>query len=72
MNARKQTFSAVLINTSQCGTMFANQKRFICPRCRKSTVLWLLPTTEVRDLPVKCKRCHSEMVLNIPAEEPEP
>lgn len=40
-------------------------RRFLCPACGKHTVLWLLPTTEVKDLPVKCKRCGKESVINI-------
>ena len=48
-----------------------NQKRFLCPVCGKHTLLWLLPSTRVRDLPVKCKRCGRESVVNIEFE-PEP
>ena len=48
-----------------------NQKRFLCPACRKHTVLWLLPTTEVKDLPIKCKRCGTESIVNI-LPEPVP
>ncbi|MBQ9861139.1 MAG: hypothetical protein IJO75_02655 [Clostridia bacterium] len=47
-------------------------RRFLCPCCGKHTVLWLLPTTEIKDLPVKCKRCGKESVINIsPVPEPE-
>lgn len=45
-----------------------NQRRFFCPACGKHTVLWLLPTTEVKDLPIKCKRCGVESVVNISCE----
>ena len=48
-----------------------NYQRFLCPACGKHTVLWLLPTTEVKDLPIKCKRCGTESVVNI-LPEPEP
>ena len=50
-----------------CGKMKTNQRRFLCPACGKHTVLWLLPTTEVKDLPIKCKRCAYEGVVNIPS-----
>lgn len=40
-------------------------RRFLCPACGKHTVLWLLPTTEVKDLPIKCKRCGQENVVSI-------
>ena len=46
------------------------RRRFLCPSCEKHTVLWLLPTTEVRDLPIKCKRCGKENIVNImPVDE---
>ncbi|MBQ3147711.1 MAG: hypothetical protein IJB91_08300 [Oscillospiraceae bacterium] len=28
-------------------------------------MLWLLPTTVVKDLPIKCKRCGKESVVSI-------
>lgn len=46
-----------------------NQRRFLCPECGKHTVLWLLPTTEIKDLPIKCKRCGKESIVSI---SPEP
>ena len=49
----------------------ANKRRFLCPVCGKHTVLWLLPTTQIRDLPVKCKRCGEESIVNI-SPEPAP
>lgn len=51
----------------------SNQRRFLCPVCGKHTVLWLLPTTEIKDLPIKCKRCGKESVVSVsPDPEPEP
>lgn len=43
----------------------SNQRRYLCPACGKHTVLWLLPTTQVKDLPIKCKRCGKESVVSI-------
>lgn len=40
-------------------------RRFLCPLCGKHTVLWLLPTTEIKDLPIKCKLCGQESVVNV-------
>lgn len=71
MNTPKQTFPALLIKTPEHGRIFAEQRKLLCPACGKQAVLWLLPTSQVTDLPVKCKRCRAEMILNIPAE-PEP
>ena len=46
----------------------ANQRRFLCPACGKHTVLWLLPTTQITDLPIKCKRCGKESIVSITPE----
>lgn len=65
-----------LQNNTQNGKTDEVYKRFLCPVCGKHTVLWLLPTTEVKDLPIKCKRCGKESVINIMLEpapfEPAP
>ncbi|MBE6781281.1 MAG: hypothetical protein E7540_00940 [Ruminococcaceae bacterium] len=60
----------ILQNKLQDKENSTNQRRFFCPICNKHTVLWLLPTTEIKDLPIKCKRCGKESVVNIlPLEE---
>lgn len=51
--------------------MVTNKRRYLCPACGKATVLFLLPTTQIRDLPVKCKRCGIESIVNI-LPEPAP
>lgn len=33
--------------------------------CGKHTVLWLLPDTEIKNLPIKCKRCGQESIVNV-------
>ena len=48
-----------------CGKMKTNRRRVPCPACGKGTVVYLLPTSAVKDLPVKCKVCGKESVLNI-------
>ncbi len=40
-------------------------RRFLCPLCAKHTVLWLLPNTEIKNLPIKCKRCGKESIVNV-------
>jgi DNA-directed RNA polymerase subunit RPC12/RpoP len=41
------------------------RRRYLCPLCSKQTVLWLLPDTEIKNLPVKCKRCGREIIVNV-------
>lgn len=71
MDTPKQTFQQVLHNSPARDRINANERRFLCPACKRATVLFLLPTTEVKDLPVLCKRCGAKSVVNI-SREPEP
>ena len=41
------------------------RRRLFCPICGKHTVLWLLPDTEIKNLPIKCKRCAKESIINV-------
>lgn len=70
MNAVCKTFSKqttkVLHNSPACDRINANRKPVPCPVCGKGSVAYLLPDTVIRNLPVKCKRCGAESVLNIP------
>ena len=70
MNAVKQTFSdqtkQVLHNSLACGKINANQEWLTCPACGQFKVLRLLPETEAKNLPVFCKRCRTESIVNIP------
>lgn len=54
-----------------CGKLSMKDGWVLCPVCRKGKLLKLLPDTAVRNLPVKCKRCGQESVVNIDAPEPE-
>lgn len=40
-----------------------------CPHCG-GKLLKRLPTTEARDLPLYCKRCKRESILNIERQRP--
>ncbi len=51
--------------TLQLNETDTQRRRYFCPLCGKHTVLWLLPTTEIKDLPIKCKRCGKESIVNI-------
>lgn len=53
---------------TQDSKISCDYRRYLCPVCGKHTVLWLLPTTEVKNLPVKCKRCGMESIVNIVLE----
>ena len=42
----------------------------MCPVCGKGKVLKLLDHTIAHDLPVYCRRCGKESIVNIEAPEP--
>ena len=71
MNAVNKTFARVLHTAHACDRINANKERVVCPICHKQTLLFLLPGTEAKSLPVWCKRCNREIVLDI-LPEPEP
>lgn len=48
-----------------CGKIDTERKRFRCPSCGKQTLFFLRPDTEVKNLPVKCKTCGKEVIVNI-------
>jgi transcription elongation factor Elf1 len=60
-----------LQNLNECGKISTNKRRVVCPVCRKQTLLFVTAKTEAKNLPVWCKRCNREVVLNI-LPEPEP
>ncbi len=41
------------------------RRRFLCPLCGKHTLLWLLSDTAIKNLPIKCKRCGREIIVNV-------
>ena len=51
--------------TPQDEEIKTKMERLLCPSCGKHAVLWLLPTTQIKDLPIKCKRCGSEYIIRI-------
>lgn len=50
---------------SECDKILTDRKRFRCPKCGSHTLLFLRPDTEVKNLPVKCKHCKQEIIVNI-------
>lgn len=42
----------------------------ICPICGKGKILKINPDTTVHSLPIKCKLCRQESIVNIDAPEP--
>lgn len=54
-----------------CGKIKTNLRWFACPACGKK-LLRLESDTEARNLPVYCKSCHREIIVNISQSEPEP
>lgn len=54
-----------LTNSPECGRIERDERWIVCPACGRGKVLKALPTTEVKDLPVYCKRCHQQSIVNI-------
>lgn len=51
--------------------MKTNQRWLMCPACGKQKLARVMPSTEVKDLVLHCKRCGQESIVNI-SFEPEP
>lgn len=61
--SRKKVFT----DTNESARITANNERWLkCPVCGTQKILRILPSTVVKDLPVYCKRCKQESVVNIP------
>ena len=55
--------------TQERGKLVVKDGWLICPVCGKMRVLHLTEKTRATDLPVYCRRCRTETIVNI---EPEP
>lgn len=53
----------------KCGKLVVKDGWAMCPVCGRK-LLKLLPSTSIRLLPVKCKHCKQEAIVNIEAPEP--
>lgn len=60
----------MLQTAPQCGKLVVKDGWAKCPVCGRK-LLKTMPGTQVRRLPVKCKHCKQEIVVNIEAPEPE-
>ncbi|CCX89725.1 putative uncharacterized protein [Firmicutes bacterium CAG:110] len=65
MDTQKQTFSRLLHISPACGKITETREKALCPICRRGVVAYLLPETTAKNLPVKCKRCGAELIVNI-------
>ncbi len=54
---------------AECGKLVVKDGWAMCPVCGRK-FLKLLPNTAVCLLPVKCKHCKQETIVNIEAPEP--
>ena len=50
---------------ARCGKLIVKDGWLMCPRCGKGKVLRVTPETQARNLPVYCRRCSQESVVNI-------
>lgn len=50
---------------AKCGKLIVKDGWLMCPACGRHKVLRLTPGTAARDLPVYCKRCGRETIVDI-------
>ena len=50
---------------SECGKIQIRDGWLICPRCNRGRVLRVTPETSAQNLPVFCRRCCQESIVNI-------
>ena len=55
---------------SERGKLAIKNGWVICPMCGKGKILKVNPDTTVHGLPIKCKLCRQESIVNIDAPEP--
>ena len=60
-----------LQNSPACVTIRAKDGWLICPTCR-ARLLRIRPETVCRNLPIYCRRCGTELIVNISPQLPEP
>ena len=68
MNKTVQKFSTEKVFTStneRARIKPSNDGWLICPVCKRHKLLRILPSTVVKDLPVYCKHCRNESIVNI-------
>lgn len=62
----------MLICPEKCGKLMTVGGYVVCPSClaagRAHKLLRLLPDTAARNLPVYCRKCKREIILNIDIE----
>ncbi|MCI9395102.1 MAG: hypothetical protein HFF35_10175 [Oscillospiraceae bacterium] len=55
-----------LQNTRNCGKLTVKDGWLICPNCKRNhRLLRVEPETQARGLPVYCRTCRTEIILNI-------
>ena len=59
-------YAGNLTTQTKCDKINANKRWITCPVCGRGKVLCILPETKVKNLPVYCKVCRRETIVNIP------
>ena len=54
-----------LQSQGKCGKLTVKDGWLLCPVCGKQKVLRLTPGTTAKDLPVYCKLCRQESIVDI-------
>lgn len=58
----------MLIIQTKCGIIRTNHRWFDCPVCGRTKILRLRPDLTARNLPVYCRACRTETIVNIWSE----
>lgn len=53
-------------NTEHCGKIRTRDGYLLCPICQRQKVLRILPETSGSQIPVWCKNCRKESIVDIP------
>lgn len=55
----------MLQNRPECGKLTVRDGYLICPVCKAKKIQRILPSSEGRSIPVYCRRCKMQMLIDI-------
>lgn len=55
----------MLQSQNECGKILVKDGWLMCPRCRRFKLIRIRRDTNAQNLPVYCRNCHEEHIVNI-------